>query len=95
MIPKNELDKAIGIARKYHVGELYLIGSALYKEPEEVNDYDFAVRGVPEGSFFKFYGELIRTMTKNVDLIDLSGKMTKFKDIVQREGKLIYAATEA
>lgn len=95
MIPKNELDKAIGIARKYHIGEFYLIGSALYKEPEEVNDYDFAVRGVPEGSFFKFYGELIRTMTKNVDLIDLSGKMTKFKDIVLREGKLIYAATEA
>lgn len=95
MIPKDELDKAIGIARKYHIGELYLIGSALYKKPEEVNDYDFAVRGVPEGSFFKFYGELIRTMTKNVDLIDLSGKVTKFKDIVLREGKLIYAGTNA
>ena len=95
MIPKDELETVIGIARKYHGGELYLIGSALYKEPEEVNDYDFAVRGVPEGSFFKFYGELIRTMTKNVDLIDLSGKMTKFKDIVAREGKLIYAGTNA
>lgn len=95
MMPKDELEKAIGIARKYHVGELYLIGSVLYKEPEEVNDYDFAVRGVPEGSFFKFYGELMRTMTKNVDLIDLSGKVTKFKDIVQREGKLIYDRTQA
>lgn len=95
MIPKEELETVIGIARKYHVGELYLIGSALYKAPEEVNDYDFAVRGVPEGSFFKFYGELIRTMTKNVDLIDLSGKVTKFKDIVAREGKLIYAGTNA
>lgn len=79
MMPKEELEKAIGIARKYHVGELYLIGSVLYKEPGEVNDYDFAVRGVPEGTFFKFYGELIRTMTKNVDLIDLSGAVTKFK----------------
>lgn len=92
MMPKDELEKAIGIARKYRVGELYLIGSALYKEPEEVNDYDFAVRGVPEGSFFKFYGELMRTMTKNVDLIDLSGRMTKFKDIILREGKLVYAS---
>ena len=90
MIPKNELEKAIEIARKYGVGELYLIGSALHKEPEKVNDYDFAVRDVPPGNFFRFYGELIRAMSKNVDLIDLSGRMTKIKNIILREGKLIY-----
>ena len=66
-IPKDELDKAIGIARKYDVGELYLIGSALYKEPEEVEDYDFAVRDVPSGNFFRFYGELLMVMPKNLD----------------------------
>ena len=66
-IPKDELDKAIGIARKYDVGELYLIGSALYKEPEEVEDYDFAVRDVPSGNFFRFYGELLTVMPKNLD----------------------------
>ena len=95
MIPKDELDKAVGIAKKYRVGELYLIGSALYKEPENVRDYDFAVRDVPVGRFFKFYGELLRVMSKNVDLIDLSGKMTKFKNIIVKEGKLIYAKTSA
>jgi hypothetical protein len=46
--------------------------------------------GVPEGPFFKFYGELYMAMLKSVDLIDLSGKMNKFKSIVAREGKLIY-----
>jgi len=95
MIPKDELDKAVEIARKYQVGELYLIGSALYKEPEEVRDYDFAVRDVPVGNFFRFYGELLRVMSKNVDLIDLSGKMTKLKDIIVKEGKLIYDKTSA
>ncbi len=74
-------------------GELYLIGSSLYKDPEEVIDYDFAVRDVPVGRFFRFYGELLRVMSKNVDLIDLSGKMTKFKNIIVKEGKLIYAKT--
>ena len=93
MIPKDELDKAVGIAKKHGVGELYLIGSALYKNPEDVRDYDFAVRDVPVGRFFKFYGELLRVMSKNVDLIDLSGKMTKFKNIIVKEGKLIYAKT--
>jgi predicted nucleotidyltransferase len=95
MIPKDELDKAIEIARKYGVGELYLIGSALHKEPEKVNDYDFAVKDVPTGNFFRFYGELIRAMSKSVDLIDLSGKITKFKAIILREGKLIYDRTTA
>ncbi len=90
MIPKHELNKAISVAKKYGVGKLYLIGSSLSKDVKAVNDYDFAVSGVPKGSFFKFYGELFRTMSKNVDIIDLSGKKTKFKSIVLREGKLIY-----
>lgn len=90
MIPKRELDKAVSIAKKYGVRKLYLIGSSLSRSVKAVNDYDFAVSGVPKGSFFKFYGELLRTMSKNVDLIDLSGKKTKFKSIVLRDGKLIY-----
>ena len=93
MIPKNELDKAISVARKYRVGKLYLIGSSLFKDIKTANDYDFAVSGVPKGSFFKFYGELFRTMSKNVDLIDLSGKRIKFKSIVIKEGKLVYDKT--
>lgn len=95
MIPKEELDKAVEIAKKYQVGKLYLIGSALYKKPEESNDYDFAVKDVPQGNFFKLYGELFRVLSKNIDLIDLSGKMTKFKQIILEEGKLIYDKSSA
>jgi hypothetical protein len=32
----------------------------------------------------------MRSLSKTVDLIDLSGKRTKFKDIVLKEAKLIY-----
>ncbi len=90
MIPEHEIKKAVEIAKKYGVGELYVVGSALDKKPEDVSDYDFAVRDVPPGIFFQFYGELFRALSKNVDLIDLSGTKTKFKDIVLRESKLIY-----
>lgn len=90
MIPKADLDKAIEIAKKYDIGKMYLIGSSLYKEPSEVNDYDFAVMDIPPGNFFKFYGELLQAMPKNVDIINLSGRITKFKSIVMREGKLVY-----
>lgn len=95
MIPKNELNKAIEIAKKYKVGRLYLVGSALRRNAATARDYDFAVTDVPPGMFFKFYGELFTAMSKNVDLIDLSGKRTKFKDLVVREGKLVYDKTSA
>jgi len=95
MIPKDELDKATRIAKKYGIGKMYLIGSCLYKDPGEVQDYDFAVRDIPPGNFFLFYGELLRNLSKNVDLIDLAGMATKFKNILMREGKLIYDKSAA
>jgi len=90
MLPKKDLDKVIEIAKKYGVGKLYLLGSSLSEESRRARDYDYAVDDVPEGVFFKFYGELYMTMPKSVDLIDLSGRMNKFKSIVAREAKLIY-----
>ncbi|MEN8262316.1 MAG: nucleotidyltransferase domain-containing protein [Nitrospirota bacterium] len=95
MIPWEDLEKAISIAKKYSVGRMYLIGSALHKESEEVNDYDFAVLDVPPENFFKFYGEIMRELSKSVDIIDLSGKMTKFKNIVMEEGKVVYDRSAA
>jgi len=90
MIPKEELDKAIEIAKKYGIGKMYLVGSSLRKEPSEAKDYDFAVMDVPQGKLFFFHGELLRSLSKDVDIIDLSGEETKFKSIIMREGKLVY-----
>ena len=95
MIHKEELGKAVSIAKKYNIGRMYLVGSALYKDSGDVNDYDFAVIGVPPGSFFKFYGEILRTLSKNVDIIDLSGKVTKFKSIIMRDGEVVYDRSAA
>ncbi len=90
MIPEGELNKAIELAKKYNIGRLFLVGSALYKKPDDVNDYDFAIGDYPQGVFFRFYGSLLMAMSKNVDLIDLSGETTKFNEIILREGRLIY-----
>ena len=89
MIPEPEINKAIELAKKYDIGQLFLVGSALYKKSEDVNDYDFAIRNYPPGVFFRFYGSLLMAMSKNVDLIDLSGETTKFKEIILKEGRLI------
>lgn len=93
MIPKQELNKAIELAKKYNVGKLYLFGSALHKKPKDANDYDFAIDDFPSLNFFSFYGELMMEMPKNVDVVDLTGEQTLFKKIVREEAKLIYDNT--
>ncbi len=95
MIPKKDLDKARDLARKYGASKLYVFGSSLIKEPEKVNDYDFAVVDIPPASFFEFYGKLLMAMPKNVDLVDLSGKKDKFKNIIIKEGKIVYDKSSA
>ncbi len=67
-----------------------MIGFALYTESKDVNDYDFAVLNIPPKSLLNFYGELLRTLSKNVDIIDLSSKKTGFKNIAMKERKIIY-----
>lgn len=90
MLPKKELNKAIKIAKKYNIGKLYLVGSILRKSAREVNDYDFAIDEFSPRIFFKFYGELFGSMSKNVDLIDLSGEQTLFNKLIRRDGRLVY-----
>lgn len=90
MIKKDELELVIRLAQKYDIGKLYLIGSSLHKEPEEANDYDFAISDYPIEKFFDFYAELYMSLPKEVDLIDLSSVLLSFKKNILREAKLIY-----
>jgi hypothetical protein len=86
---EKDIQSVVDVARKHNVGRLYLVGSAL--NPNQTpRDYDFAVEDLPAGSFFRFYGEVMSVVSKPVDLIDLSGPKTKFKDIIRAEGKVIY-----
>ena len=90
MIPKEDIEKAIDLAKKHGAGKLYVFGSSLHKSPENTNDYDFAISDLPPGNFFRFYGQLFMAMPKSVDLIDLTGRTDKFAKIVLSEGRLVY-----
>ena len=90
MIPQRELDKAIDIAKEFGIGKLYLFGSSLYKTPAKANDYDFAVAGIAPSNFFSFYGKLLMSLSKNVDLVDVTDRKGKFIDLILKEGKIVY-----
>jgi predicted nucleotidyltransferase len=86
----NEREKGIitRCAKKYKVSSIYLFGSSLDVDIEP-NDIDLAVEGIRPEIFFKFYGELLRSLSKPVDLVDLSRK-SLFNRIIEEKGVKIY-----
>jgi len=86
----SERDKRIitHCAKKYKVSTIYLFGSSLDRN-SGYNDIDLAVKGIKPEVFFKFYGELLRSLSKPVDLVDLS-KKSLFNQIIEEKGVRIY-----
>ncbi|MDZ7291683.1 MAG: nucleotidyltransferase domain-containing protein [candidate division KSB1 bacterium] len=86
----SESDKTIIIrcAEKYNVSTIYLFGSSL-DAGTQARDIDLGVKGLDPALFFKFYGELLRHLSKPVDLVDLSHK-TLFNELVEKRGTKIY-----
>jgi len=88
MITEDEKNVILRYAREYNVSSVILFGSSIEDEGG-ANDIDLGVKGIEQRLFFKFYAELIKNLSKSVDLIDLSLK-SKFSDIVEETGVRIY-----
>lgn len=78
----------IACASKYDVATVYLFGSSLH-DPAKARDIDLGIKGINSALFFKFYGELMRHLSKPVDLVDLSQKAL-FNALVEERGVKIY-----
>ncbi len=88
MITEQDKITILKIAKKYNVSRVLIFGSSI--DPNiESHDIDLAVEGIQDSLFFKFYGELIFSLSKPVDLVDLKRK-SRFNDIVKSEGVLVY-----
>ena len=88
MISEKDKKTILDLAQKYKVKRVILFGSAS-KDKIKSRDIDLAVEGVPDKLFFKFYSELMFSLSKPVDLVDL-GKKSKFTEIITAEGIQIY-----
>jgi len=88
MISNEDKHKLVEIARRYNISKLYLFGSNIDNN-KIPNDIDLAVEGIADSVFFKFYSELIFSLSKPVDLIDLK-KKSLLNEIVKSEGILLY-----
>lgn len=88
MISERDKEIITQCAKKYKVSTIYLFGSSLDRD-SGYNDIDLAVKGIKPEVFFKFYGELLRSLSKPVDLLDLSQK-SLFNQIIEERGVKIY-----
>jgi len=88
MISESDKRKIIEVSEKYHAKRVLLFGSSL-DVTRESHDIDIAVEGISPKDFFKYYGELMLTLSKSIDVIDLSGS-SKFTKLIQQEGVTLY-----
>ena len=87
MISERDRKNILEIARKYKPKKVILFGSG--NTLKEGHDIDLAVEGISDNLFFKFYSELIFSLSKPVDLVDLN-KKNQFNDLILSEGTLLY-----
>jgi predicted nucleotidyltransferase len=88
MLSESDKNAVIRCAKKYNVASVILFGSTL-EANAPARDIDLGVKGIKPELFFKFYGELSRGLSKEVDLVDLSHK-SLFNTLVEKNGVKIY-----
>ena len=76
------------ISEKYHAKRVLLFGSSLVPERES-RDIDIAVEGISPKDFYRYYGDLMFSLSKPVDVIDISGT-SKFTEVILHEGVILY-----
>ena len=88
MITEDEKNLILRCAKKYNISSIYLFGSSIEKT-DEVNDIDLGVKGIEPKLFFRFYADLVKNLSKPVDLVDLSQR-SLFNNLVEETGVKIY-----
>lgn len=87
MISGADRSRIIAIAKKYGVSRVLAFGSSA--AGTEGRDIDLAVAGWHLSRFFAFYGELLFSLSKPVDLVDLENP-SPFARLVGAEGIPLY-----
>lgn len=88
MIDEKDKKVIIELAKQFEVREVYLFGSTV-ADWHNASDIDLAVRGIRPEHFFRFYGKLLRYLSKPVDLVNLAHN-TKFTKLIEEDAVKIY-----
>lgn len=76
------------LARRYGAAGVWLFGSSAAGR-KRGRDLDLGVEGVAPARFFQFVGDLMRSLSKPVDVVALE-KRSKLGALIRRDGIPIY-----
>ena len=88
MVSQHDIQAIKAISDKYHARRVVLFGSALESQ-REPKDIDLAVEGIAPADYYRYCGELMMSLSKPVDIVDLSVPC-KFVDLILKEGVILY-----
>jgi predicted nucleotidyltransferase len=90
-VTQAQIDTAVELAKKYGATKLLLFGSAL-TDPDNANDLDLGVDGIPGMKFFEYAGKLENIINIQVDIVDLAVE-GRFINHILKVGKFLYDTT--
>lgn len=85
---QTDVQKAVDILRDAGCTEIFLFGSVISGKTTAESDIDLAVRGCPPGKFFQLHGQLLRELSRPVDLTNLD-RDDAFARYLEHEGDLL------
>ena len=86
------INEAVIILRKYGATQIYVFGSANSEEFDfNSSDLDLAVRGIQPSNFYSAVGEIMCSIKRNVDVVDLDAE-TAFGTYLVEHGELARVA---
>ena len=88
MVSQSDMETIRQLSRKFKVKRVILFGSSLDRQ-QQAHDIDLGVEGVAPEDYYRYCGELMMSLTRPVDIIDLSVP-SKFVDLVRQEGIILY-----
>lgn len=86
-IQREQLARAIALAKAYGATRLILFGSALSR-PEEARDLDLACDGVAGWKLYELGAQIEEELRVSLDLVPLEPP-TRFTRLIERRGKVL------
>lgn len=84
---QKDIYSAIEILKNAGCKEIFIFGSLVTGTYKEDSDIDFAIKGCMPENYFALLGQLLTTLSRPVDLINLD-REEAFSQYLQREGDL-------
>ena len=88
MVSQTDIKTIKRLSGKYNARKVVLFGSSL--DPQrQAHDIDLGVEGIASKDYYRYCGELMMSLSKPVDIVDLSVPC-QFIDLVLEKGVVLY-----